>query len=184
MPAYFNIWAWILPKLTAGERGTKRGSPQPEAILKWSHPPIADPRRHVERKAGGVGKGRRSPPAGVHPGCKNKRIARALYEWIGEDKPPCWHPVLEYSGVAQRAGSPVTIRVDTGVVHETDTGNAKADENTWMRLIWTRWARRTGRPISRAGRFIPRASRTWQGSWAGRCIRLVATYAASSASAC
>jgi type III restriction enzyme len=34
MPAYFNIWAWILPKLTARERGSKRGSPQPEAILK------------------------------------------------------------------------------------------------------------------------------------------------------
>ncbi|HUB45735.1 MAG TPA: hypothetical protein VMB73_12175 [Acetobacteraceae bacterium] len=41
MPAYFNIWAWILPQLSAAERGTKRSSPKPEAILKWSHHPIA-----------------------------------------------------------------------------------------------------------------------------------------------
>ena len=40
LEAYFNIWGWILPKLTASERGTKRGSPKPEAILKWAHMPI------------------------------------------------------------------------------------------------------------------------------------------------
>jgi len=40
MPAYFNIWEWIKPKLTAAERGTTRGSPKPEAILKWAHTPV------------------------------------------------------------------------------------------------------------------------------------------------
>ena len=33
LEAYFNIWGWILPMLTPAERGTKRGSPKPEAIL-------------------------------------------------------------------------------------------------------------------------------------------------------
>ena len=34
IPGYFNIWEWILPKLTPAERGGKRASPKPEAILK------------------------------------------------------------------------------------------------------------------------------------------------------
>ena len=41
IPSYFNIWQWILPKLTRNERGTGRGSPKAEAILKWAHTPIA-----------------------------------------------------------------------------------------------------------------------------------------------
>lgn len=41
IPGYFNIWHWILPKLTPAERGGKRGIPKPEAILKWAHSPIA-----------------------------------------------------------------------------------------------------------------------------------------------
>ena len=38
--AYFNIWQWIMKKLTARERGGRRASPKPEAILKWANPPI------------------------------------------------------------------------------------------------------------------------------------------------
>src|SRR5204863_8742367 len=41
IPGYFNIWHWILPKLTPAERGGKRASPKPEAILKYAHHPIA-----------------------------------------------------------------------------------------------------------------------------------------------
>ena len=33
IPGYFNIWQWILPQLTASERGGKKSSPKPEAIL-------------------------------------------------------------------------------------------------------------------------------------------------------
>jgi type III restriction enzyme len=135
MPAYFNIWAWILPKLTVAERGTKRGSPKPEAILKWSHPPIAI--------LGGMWNDKRTewaadddprPPVFILV-CKNKRIARTLYEWIGEDKRPAGIPTLNIPALRNSEGQTVTIRIDTGVVHETDTGNAKSDENTWMRLI-------------------------------------------------
>jgi type III restriction enzyme len=41
IPGYFNIWRWILPKLSPAERGGKKGSPKPEAILKWANTPIA-----------------------------------------------------------------------------------------------------------------------------------------------
>jgi type III restriction enzyme len=36
IPGYFNIWRWILPLLTPAERGGRKGSPKPEAILKWA----------------------------------------------------------------------------------------------------------------------------------------------------
>lgn len=135
MPAYFNIWAWILPKLTAAERGAKRGSPRPDAILKWAHSPI--------QIIGGLWNDKRlewekdddpRPPVFILV-CKNKRIARTFYEWIGENKQPPNIPPLNIPALHNTPGRVVTVRVDTGVVHETDTGNAKSDDNTWMRLI-------------------------------------------------
>ncbi len=136
LPAYFNIWAWILPKLTAAERGTKRGSPKPEAILKCAHPPIRDPRRHVERQAQRMGGGRRS------------RVRRCS-SWYARTSASHGRstsgsarisalPTSRSLNIPELRNAPdrtVTIRIDTGVVHETDTGNAKSDENTWMRLI-------------------------------------------------
>jgi type III restriction enzyme len=41
IPGYFNIWHWILPQLTPAERGAKKASPKPEAILKYANHPIA-----------------------------------------------------------------------------------------------------------------------------------------------
>ena len=41
IPAYFNIWRWILPKLTSAERGGRKSNPKPEAILKYAYQPIA-----------------------------------------------------------------------------------------------------------------------------------------------
>ena len=155
LPAYFNIWAWIMQprRLTAAERGTKPGSPRPEAILKWSHSPITI--------LGGMWNEKREewardddprPPVFILV-CKNKRIARTMYEWIGDDKCPTGIPPLRIPELHNTPDRTVTIRVDTGVVHETDTGNAKADDNTWMRLILdtvgkTHWpADPQGRPI-------------------------------------
>ena len=40
VPGYFNIWRWILPRLTAAERGGKKSEARPEAILKHAHTPI------------------------------------------------------------------------------------------------------------------------------------------------
>ena len=128
LESYFNIWAWILPKLTAGERGSKRGSPKAEAILKHAHTPIAilggmwaellaDWRKQADPR----------PPVFILV-AKNKKIAKALYEWIGEDVRPPGIPSLNIPELRNTDGHQVTIRVDTGVVQETDSGNAKFDE--------------------------------------------------------
>ena len=153
LPAFFNIWAWILPQLTTAERGTKRGSPKPEAILKWAHTSLATLggmwAGDVDRMAEGDDP---RPPVFIIV-AKNKRIARALFEWIGESKPPPGIPPLGVPHMANTADRVVTIRVDTGVVHETDSGNAKSDDSAWMRLTLDTVGRlnwpedRQGRPL-------------------------------------
>src|SRR5205085_4266450 len=37
--AYFNIWCWIMTKLTAREKGGRRAVVDAEAVLRWSNMP-------------------------------------------------------------------------------------------------------------------------------------------------
>jgi type III restriction enzyme len=136
IPGYFNIWRWILPKLTPAERGGKKGDAKPEAILKWANVPIAmlaglweELRREWEQV-----KDDPRPPVFILV-CKNTKIAKLMYEWLGENKPPTGIPPVNIEGFSNRNGQMNTIRVDSKVVHETDTGEAKSDEAAWMRLI-------------------------------------------------
>ena len=153
IPGYFNIWEWILPQLTAAERGGRRGSVRPSAILKWAHTPIAmlgglwqeefaewesrpDPRRPVFILV-----------------CKNTAIAKVVYEWLAEGVNPAGIPPANLDKARNRDGQINTIRVDTKVVHETDTEGAKSEEVRWMRLTLDTIGKQTwpadsqGRPI-------------------------------------
>ncbi len=155
---YFNIWRWVLSKLTPAERGARRAAPKPEAVLKWSHHPIAllgglwdELRREWEAHRSDP-----RPPVFIIV-CKNTKIAKAIYEWLGEGKGPTDVPPSKIDGFLNRDGRVNTIRVDSKVVHETDTGEAKGDESRWMRvtldtvgkLDWTR--DRQGRPLYPTG---------------------------------
>ena len=155
IPGYFNIWRWILPKLTAAERGGTRANPKPEAILKWANTPIAmlGGLWEVERKKWLVEKPEDSRPPVYIIICKTTKIAKVVHEWIGEDKPPTGIPSANLNELRNSVGKTVTIRVDTKVVEDTDSGAAKADEVAWMRctldtvgkLEWTRDTQ--GRPV-------------------------------------
>jgi type III restriction enzyme len=135
IPGYFNIWQWILPQLTASERGGKKAAPKPEAILKYAHTPIAmlaglweeEWRRRMEHESED-----KRPPVFILV-CKNTQIARVLYEWLAEDKPPHGIPSSKIDAFRNRGDEINTIRVDSKVVAETDTGEAKSDEARWMR---------------------------------------------------
>lgn len=155
IPGYFNIWRWILPKLTSAERGGKRANPKPEAILKWANTPIAmlGGLWDEERKKWLVERPEDARPPVYIIICKTTKIAKVVHEWIGEDKPPTGIPSANLPELRNSADRNVTIRVDTKVVEETDNGTAKADEVAWMRftldtvgkLDWTRDSQ--GRPI-------------------------------------
>ncbi len=154
IPSYFNIWNWILPQLTPAERGAKKESPKPEAILKYADHPIAilgglwqklleDWQRDSNEPR---------PPVFILV-CKNTKIAKVIYEWLAKDNAPTGIPPANIEGFRNRNGKLNTIRVDSKVVHETDTGEAKSDDSRWMRFTLdtvgkTEWpADRQGRPI-------------------------------------
>lgn len=136
IPGYFNIWEWILKKLTAGEKGGSRGNPKPEAILKYAHHPIAMlgslwETEFEKWRDEGV---EQRPPVFIIV-CKNTKIAKVIYEWLAEDVQPTGIPPAKIEGFRNTNGKVNTIRVDSKVVHDTDTGASKSDESRWMRFI-------------------------------------------------
>ncbi|MFH2203099.1 MAG: type III restriction endonuclease subunit R [Elusimicrobiota bacterium] len=155
IPGYFNIWRWLMEKLTPAERGGKKASPKPEAVLKWAHTPLAmlgglwDELREEWEK---VETDDTRPPVFILV-CKNTKIAKLMFEWIAEGNAPAGLPPAKIEGFQNKDGQINTIRVDTKVVHETDTGGAKSDEVQWMRVtldtagtaMWP--TDRQGRPI-------------------------------------
>ena len=178
IPGYFNIWHWILPQLTAAERGGKRANPKPEAILKYAHHPIAmlGGLWEKERAEWSQNQEDTRPPVFILV-CKNTQIAKVLYEWLAEDRAPTGIPPAKIDGfkneiqwfggtlgsftlgvdtlgLQELRGTPKnTIRVDSKVVHESDSGEAKSNEVRWMRYTLdtvgkTAWPTdRMGRPL-------------------------------------
>jgi type III restriction enzyme len=135
IPGYFNIWRWILPHLTSSEKGGRKESPKPEAILKWANTPIvmlAGLWEELRREWEENGEDPR-PPVFILV-CKNTKIAKVIYDWLAENMPPAGIPSANIEGFLNSNGSIYTIRVDSKVVHETDTGEAKSDESRWMRF--------------------------------------------------
>jgi type III restriction enzyme len=84
--------------------------------------------------------------------CKNTAIAKVVYEWLGENRPPMGIPPAGIAGFVNN-GQVNTIRVDSKVVSETDSGRAKSDDAQWMRFVLdtvgkTAWpSDQQGRPL-------------------------------------
>ena len=134
IPGYFNIWKWILPHLTASERGGKKSDAKPEAILKYAHTPIA--------MLGGMWEAERErlarsddprPPVFIIV-CKTRKLAKVVYEWLAEDRPPnAAIPRAQLPALRNAADRQNTICVYSDMQHDIDSGNAKNDESRWMR---------------------------------------------------
>ena len=135
IPGYFNIWHWIIPQLTSAERGGRKANPKPEAILKYAHHPIAMLGGLWEKEREEWSRNRDDPrPPVFILVCQNTQIAKVLYEWLAEDRAPMGVPPVKIEGF-KNDGRCNTIRVDSKVVHESDSGEAKTDEVRWMRFI-------------------------------------------------
>jgi type III restriction enzyme len=182
-PAYFNIWRWVLNKLTTGERGAGRESPKPEAVLKYADTPIKILGGRWERM---LADWKRDRPEDLRPPvlivvCKNTAIAKVIYQWLGEGQPPnASIAPANIAGFRNTDDVEYTIRVDSKVIAESDDlENAKNDETNGCASRSTPLASVTGQPTPRGGRSIPKASRNWRPSSNARCIRRAATCDAS-----
>lgn len=154
IPGYFNIWRWILPQLKSSERGGKKSAAKPEAILRYAFTPIAmlgGLWQQVAKEWRENGTDPR-PPVFIIV-CKNTRLAKLVYEWLADDSPPPGIPSAGLPDFRNRDDVINTIRVDSTVVAETDSGEAKSDLSGWMRLTLDTvgrldWAQdRQGNPI-------------------------------------
>jgi type III restriction enzyme len=152
--AYFNIWRWIMSKLTGAERGGRRANPKPEAVLRYAEHPIrllALSWDELQKEWAAEGDDER-PPVLILV-CKNTKLASVLYGWIAEGEAPPGVPPANFDGLRNEDGVRYTIRVDSKVVAETDVEGAKNDEHRWMRFTldtvgkrdWTRDDQ--GRPV-------------------------------------
>jgi type III restriction enzyme len=151
---YFNLWQSILKKLTSQERGASKASPKPEAIVKYSHHPIAmlGGLWQETRQEWSTNQEDSRPPVFIMV-CKNTRIAKVMFEWIAENKPPAGIPAALLEGFLNRDGEINTIRVDTKVIQETDSGEAKTDSSRWMRITLDTVGKQTW-PVDSQGRSI------------------------------
>ena len=158
VPGYFNIWRWILPKLTPAERGGRRAKVKPEAVLKYAHVPVAMLGGLWEalRKEWEQREAESRPPVFVIV-CKNTALAKVVHLWLAEDKAPVGVPPARLDGLRNADGNIRTIRVDSKVVRESDSGQAKSDEDRWMRVTLdtvgkTDWPQDSqGRPLHPEG---------------------------------
>ncbi|MDE0029016.1 MAG: DEAD/DEAH box helicase family protein [Deltaproteobacteria bacterium] len=135
IPGYFNIWRWILPRLTPAERGGRRGSVKPEAVLKYAHVPVAmlGGLWELLREEWSKRDGESRPPVFIIV-CKNTALAKVIYQWLAEDKAPVGIPPARLEGLRNTDGNLCTIRVDSKVVRESDSGQTRSDADQWMRV--------------------------------------------------
>ncbi len=134
VPGYFNIWKWILPKLTSIERGGKKSGAKPEAVLKYAHTPIAMMGGMWEELRRELAQSDDPRPPVFIIICKTKKLAKIVYEWLAEDSPPTTTiPRAHLPELKNTEDQQNTICVYSDVQAEIDSGNTKSDETRWMR---------------------------------------------------
>ena len=135
IPAYFNVWKWIVEeKLTRAEKGGRRGQISPKAVLRYAQVPFAmlaglwretfeqwkkEPEIHP------------TPPVFVIV-CRDTKLARVVFEWIAEGKGDTAAPIAEF---LNRHDQLNTVRVDSKVIEEIESGETKSLETRRMRFI-------------------------------------------------
>ena len=133
IPAYFNVWKWIVEeKLTAGERGGRRGQVKPEAVLRWAQHPIAQLAGLWREE---FLRWQRETAEGKRPSVPPVFISSAAI--------PSW-PGLSTSGSRERRPAP------HDPWRSSSTGTAKSTRSGWTPRSWRRSPRGSPR-ATRAG---------------------------------
>ncbi|MBI4594403.1 MAG: DEAD/DEAH box helicase family protein [Candidatus Rokubacteria bacterium] len=137
IPRYFHLWKWIVEKLSAGERGGRRGQIKPEAVLRWAQQPIVqlaglwrETFQDWQREAA---EGTRLPvPPVFIVVCRDTKLARLVYEWLTGEGDGGAVPIDEFRNTG---GKEYTVRIDSRVVEDLASGAAKSDESRRLRFV-------------------------------------------------
>ncbi|RLG28155.1 hydrolase, partial [Methanosarcinales archaeon] len=138
IPAYFNVWKWIVEeKLTSTEKGGRRGQIKPEAVLKWAQPPIAQlaglwRETYLQWKENAEKDSRQFVPPVFIIVCRDTKLARVIYDWIAEGKSETAPPIDEF---LNKDGQEYTVRIDSKVIEELGAGTIKTDESRRLRFV-------------------------------------------------
>jgi type III restriction enzyme len=131
---YFNVWEWVMSKLSRAEKRESGAGPKPDAVLKHAAVPISimagewrsEFLRWQERED-------KRPPVFIIV-CKEIKLAKAVHEWIAEGVHNAQLPPFAIHELRNEDGRLNTIRVDTQVVTDTEGAGAKSDRARWMRF--------------------------------------------------
>src|SRR4029077_5198662 len=87
------------------ERGGRKSNPKPEAILKYAYQPIAMLGALWDDllKEWRAREDEDRPPVFILV-CKNTKIAKVIYEWLAEDKPPAGIPSARLPDLRKKDG--------------------------------------------------------------------------------
>jgi type III restriction enzyme len=149
--AYFNIWRWVMSRLSSRERGGKRANPKPEAVLREAEQAIRLLAGSWQTELAEWGKGDEERPPVFILVCKNTKLAGVIYEWLAEGIAPTGIPPANIPDLRNDNGHVYTIRVDSKVIGETDVEGAKDEEYRWMRFTLDTVGKRNW-PIDPQGR--------------------------------
>lgn len=132
VPAYFNIWQWVQGQLSAGERGGRKGKVKPEAILKYAQPPLAQLaglwQETFRQWQADIVAGLRPPvPPVFILVCRDTRLAEVAYQWLSGGG-----AVAEF---ANAPGHEYTVRIDSRVVEDLESGVARTEESRRLRYV-------------------------------------------------
>jgi len=165
IPVYFHLWKWIVEeKLSAGERGGRRGQVRPEAVLRWAQQPIAQLaglwREDFVRWRDEAARGARPPvPPVFIVVCRDTRLARVVHEWLTGTGTGAAPPIEEFRNAE---GVEYTVRIDSRVVEELSSGVARSDESRRLRFVLDTIGRTTwpgGKPPEEYMELVDRVNR-------------------------
>jgi type III restriction enzyme len=133
-PPFFNIWRWVEEQL---KKDGHAGALTHEVVMRYAATPInmlaAEWKKTFDAWQQHFSEGRRQSP--VPPVfivvCRDTALAKEVYEWLAEGNP---EHGLAPEWFRNRPGQEVTVRVDSKVAEEIESGSGK-EEARRLRFI-------------------------------------------------
>ena len=132
---YYDLWDWVKGKMKSEGFGEMNTQASLAVVLKYAHTPIAIMAGEWEKKRKEWEKDstEERPPVFIIV-CNNVKKKKIVHEWIAGKKIPQGMAPFEIESLRNTNGKINTIRIDSKVSKEMNSGKSKNDETRWMRF--------------------------------------------------